>query len=475
MKSNKLRYLLNTENNQILVKPPDLLLDSSDQDPPNYKNCTFSTVSELKSLIRNRKSARHTNNTLIQEDHEQVEKLNHWRLSSAGQPIRPSPKRFSFRRKFSVTEDPAIVQKFTFIPKARESNVSFLDRNKLKVMKNEYSQVSSKNQMIIETTKKNIQLVNNELEKLSLRSKIVKDDIEELMNKQSLMEVEYQSKLANLQQQETAILLITKNFHGQKLFKIGDMHEAFVIREKIRKEKSDLHNSHQQNKENLLLVIQSKKKEQETLLFTKSEIKKEQSLIKNSLSSIYLKILKQGIDIREEGLRWVIKALWELKEPIPLLCFPSYLDEESSQYLLSMAMLELELTEYQKRLEDIRFRMKEERKAIGMKKNNEDLLLSVRERIKQISKSVISGPVGGELILKEDNTCNSEGRNFAHELTWIKENIDRIQKVISSQSEKEAVRVTENFKNNTQEYSISHILKALFGQKSISKKSNLNV
>ena len=462
----KLKSLLNPNTNQIFIKPPDLLLDNSELDHPNFKNCTFSTVSELKSLIRNKKPARDTIKATNHEDHEQVEKLNHWRLNSAGHPAHPSPKRYSFKRKFSVTEDPDSLKQFSRLPSNRDSSIHYLDRTKLKSLKNEYSKVSSKNKLIIENTQKNIHFASTELEKLGVGLKRVKEEIEELLNKQCSQEVEFQGKLNSLQQQEAAILLITRNIHGQKLFKIGEMHEAFVIRENIRKEKSELHVFHQQAKENLLNLIQLKKKEQESLLYSKNECKKEQGLLKNALSSIYLKILKQGIDIREEGLKWVVKALWELKESIPLSAFPKYLDEESAQYLLLMAMMELELTEYQKRLENIRGKMREERKAFGAKKNNADLLLSVRERIKEISKSVISVPVGGEFVHVEESANTSEGRNFVNELTWIKENIERIHKTISALSEKEASRVTENYKSNPQQLSLSHIIRALIGQKS---------
>ncbi|OMJ69994.1 hypothetical protein SteCoe_32147 [Stentor coeruleus] len=97
-------------------------------------------------------------------------------------------------------------------------------------------------------------------------------------------------------------------------------------------------------------MIEDREREKENLISLKRELKKEQTLLKSTLVSIYMKILKQGLDIREEGLRWVIKCLWQLEEPIPLSAFPAFCDEESSQFLLSMAQYDIELADYHSRL-----------------------------------------------------------------------------------------------------------------------------
>ncbi len=58
--------------------------------------------------------------------------------------------------------------------------------------------------------------------------------------------------------------------------------------------------------------------------------------IKDELLGHYKFILKQGKDVRNEGLPWVMKAIWELGEKLLPSYFPSFLDEQSIKYLFEV-------------------------------------------------------------------------------------------------------------------------------------------
>lgn len=69
---------------------------------------------------------------------------------------------------------------------------------------------------------------------------------------------------------------------------------------------------------------------EEKILQLKIEAAKE----KNRLSEHYHSILNKGVDIRQEGLIWVLKAICEIKEIIKVSKMPNYLDETAIKFLL---------------------------------------------------------------------------------------------------------------------------------------------
>jgi hypothetical protein len=225
----------------ILVKPPDLFLESEELEKSSFANCTFSTVSELRALLNSQKSAHRATKSLSQEDYEQVEKLNHFRMNSTAGGRRPS-RRFTGRRKISVTYDPTKIMQLTTRTYSitGEDSMSIQEkimtgRNKSKLLKDEYSKVTTKNKIITETLIKDIQIIQNELEKFKKLLRTTKDDVEKLTSQHKEIEILYQNKMAELQQQETTVLLYTRNNFGKKATRFGDMHGNFVLREKSDK------------------------------------------------------------------------------------------------------------------------------------------------------------------------------------------------------------------------------------------------
>lgn len=59
----------------------------------------------------------------------------------------------------------------------------------------------------------------------------------------------------------------------------------------------------------------------------------------------YHKILYEGLDARQEGLMWVIKAIWNLGENVKLSFFPTFLDPISIDYLFTIAHKNVEISQ----------------------------------------------------------------------------------------------------------------------------------
>jgi len=63
------------------------------------------------------------------------------------------------------------------------------------------------------------------------------------------------------------------------------------------------------------------------------ELKKELKLIKDELIIHYHKLLLEGKDTRNEGLSWIIRAIWKLKTNVIMSYLPKFLDQKSIEFL----------------------------------------------------------------------------------------------------------------------------------------------
>jgi len=50
----------------------------------------------------------------------------------------------------------------------------------------------------------------------------------------------------------------------------------------------------------------------------------------------YHRLLQLGLDVRQEGLSWIIKSIWLLGESVNLTKFPKWLDLEACEFLLDV-------------------------------------------------------------------------------------------------------------------------------------------
>ncbi len=74
----------------------------------------------------------------------------------------------------------------------------------------------------------------------------------------------------------------------------------------------------------------------------------------NFLSDYYHKKLYEGLDIRSEGLIWIMKAIWNLGKNIQISFFPTFLDKHSINYLFKVAHKSVKITKIKEEIEKYR-------------------------------------------------------------------------------------------------------------------------
>ena len=89
-------------------------------------------------------------------------------------------------------------------------------------------------------------------------------------------------------------------------------------------------------------------------------------------------MLYDGSDVRQEGLIWIIKAIWNLGKNVPMEYFPSFLDFQAIDYLFTVAHKTLllaktknEITQTKKQLQKELVERKKERENNEESKENE--------------------------------------------------------------------------------------------------------
>ena len=174
-------------------------------------------------------------------------------------------------------------------------------------MKSEYFSITIKNNTIVSRFAKEIKLLSDEIERIENQIRDIKEVLYTFHKEYEAVNLKHDSKLKELQLEEASILLVTKNLQLKKLFKLGETNEHYLIREQLRLQKQNLHNEYIANKEKYTTIIEEKEKERDNLIINKRELKRELDLVRSSLATVYKKILRQGLDIRKEGLRWVIR------------------------------------------------------------------------------------------------------------------------------------------------------------------------
>jgi hypothetical protein len=68
----------------------------------------------------------------------------------------------------------------------------------------------------------------------------------------------------------------------------------------------------------------------------------------------YETLLYKGEEVRNEGLIWIIKAMWNLGENVPMSFIPPFLDFQCIEFLFQYAHKSIELENTKKRLNDLK-------------------------------------------------------------------------------------------------------------------------
>ena len=123
----------------------------------------------------------------------------------------------------------------------------------------------------------------------------------------------------------------------------------------IKTEKMKLHNkklivndklsNFKTKKENILLKYNTCESELK-------DLKKELNKIKDKLIIHYHKLLFEAKDTRSEGLSWIIRAIWKLKQNVLMSYMPKFLDEKSIVFLFKYSDKLVEIEQIQKNIQE---------------------------------------------------------------------------------------------------------------------------
>ena len=150
-----------------------------------------------------------------------------------------------------------------------------------------------------------------------------------------------------------------------------------------------------------------------------NELKNTERSTKQKLMRHYLELLYNGKEIRNDGLIWIIKAIWKMGENVPLSFMPTFLDLDAIKYLFNMTKISIEIDSTKKYIYDIMRKLKE--KVNSLPKNK---LMSFKDQFKEESKSKINNDkVAFKDFDEFDNNENDNVKNNNNDVNNIKLNL----------------------------------------------------
>ena len=264
--------------------------------------------------------------------------------------------------------------------------------NELKEIRNKYKEIKNKKNDIYENYKiimKDIKNINLDLKILELRhtdnflSKIFESKTKELENQRIQREkLENESKF-NQKVINTLSEKIPNLVEGLDMEKIKEKMNINNNNnnETINSKNDSISNSLNKNKfEEKMIKIKSlylAKREEDEIKFEKirkikkykedlseldsqinllnkelNELREKDNIIVQKLMKHFQALLLKGRDTRNEGLIWIIKAIWNLGKNVPMQFIPTFLDFKSIEFLFKLANKSIELESKKKLLNE---------------------------------------------------------------------------------------------------------------------------
>ena len=116
--------------------------------------------------------------------------------------------------------------------------------------------------------------------------------------------------------------------------------------------------------------------------FTQSKLKITETT--SQLMDHYKQLLYEGLDVRTEGLTWIIKAMWNLGEDVPIEFFPSFLDFNAVDYLFTVAHKSIEINNLNEKINTIKRGLRE---SMLLSQDNNNVIESKRTEKVESSSS----------------------------------------------------------------------------------------
>ncbi|OMJ91450.1 hypothetical protein SteCoe_6035 [Stentor coeruleus] len=484
MKAIKLKPIF-FPNDDILVKPPDFIISIEEMPTEKNKGKAISSTDQLKTILRGRqlKKQDDQNKSFKEEEEDTVKKLSEWKGSDS--PKTPFLRKFTFKRGIThnysfeskaSNRSSSVAQTIAPIKNPTQSIVSVVqgivavERFKRKTLEIETRQVSDRNKQYEDNIKAKMNKLTKDIEALKLYIRENTDNLEKLKNEYEEVEKQHEDSLSAISLKEAEELLFSDK-GKKKIIKPGDESQYFIKKEKFRQQKQELHKKYQEDKENYKNKLDTIKRSLEISERHRLESKKELKTHREEIVMLYCRALKDGKDIRNDGLRWVIKSLWNMNECVPISAFPKFFDDDSAHFLLMMAEKDLELEHCINKLDQLRKEIKRKRSSMNVSTARE-LYKSVRKRLRNISQSSVGQLVDGSSPCEDINDSmmipQEEQQSNYIEIKMLRDKVTQITEFVKEATHVELKRVTEVYQANpgeAEKFGLFHIIKCLVGDR----------
>ena len=265
---------------------------------------------------------------------------------------------FDFRNKPSESEINLSKAKSITIKGILESEHR-LNQNKKEAQKNlAYSQLELELCTELKKLREDYLIKKEEKENVYINFKKMVDEVEkiklelQIMNSREFNDKFIEQKKKEIEKSNEEITKENNEFNNnttsnKRLSKIQSMFKIQKEQEYLKQLKYDKLNALKMKISNINIPLKKLNKE----IF---EIKNQERNVVNKLMTHYETLLFRGEEVRNEGLIWIIKAIWSLGENVPMTFIPPFLDFKSIEFLFQYAHKSIELDNSKKILNDLK-------------------------------------------------------------------------------------------------------------------------
>ena len=178
----------------------------------------------------------------------------------------------------------------------------------------------------------------------------------------------------------------------------------------------------------------------------------------------YLKILKDGVDTRNEGLSWIIREIFNLDKKVIVSFFPKFLDKLCIKYLFNVTHINMKITEIEKQIKLCKSDFKDKGIIKKVAKNENEEYLTQRNLVtrahlnkikRQFSQSKINRKIKKEYCdpSKIENKLipNEENLKISSYLNKLPSTINKMEK------KSKILKINENSDNTKEENNLPYI------------------
>ena len=234
-----------------------------------------------------------------------------------------------------------------------------LNQKKKEAQKNlAYSQLELELCSELKKLRENYLIKKEEKENVYINFKKMVDEVEkiklelQIMNSREFNDKLIEQKKKEIEKSNEEITKENNEFNNnttsnKRLSKIQSMFKIQKEQEYLKQLKYDKLNALKMKISNINIPLKKLNKE----IF---EIKNQERNVVNKLMTHYETLLFRGEEVRNEGLIWIIKAIWSLGENVPMTFIPPFLDFKSIEFLFQYAHKSIELDNSKKILNDLK-------------------------------------------------------------------------------------------------------------------------